>query len=66
MKIMFVILVFFTVTTFVGGCGEIERTTAGLTGYSQICVDGVSYLQFTSGATVEYNTDGTIKLCSKN
>jgi len=47
----------------VAGCGWVERVTATATGWSRICIAGVSYLQFTSGATVEYGTDGKIKLC---
>lgn len=47
------------------GCGQLERISAGITGYSGICVDGVSYLQFPSGVTVEYTREGTIKLCDK-
>ena len=46
------------------GCGLFERVDAGLTGSSTLCVDGVEYLQFTSGASVAYNTDGTIKTCN--
>jgi len=45
------------------GCGVLERSTATLTGYSSICVGGVMYYQFTSGASVAYNKDGSIKLC---
>ena len=46
------------------GCGQIDRGLAKLTGGgSKTCIDGVMYLQFTSGATVMYNTDGSIKLC---
>ena len=46
------------------GCGRLDRWVAGLTGSaSHECVDGVEYLQFTSGASVAYNRDGTIKLC---
>ena len=44
-------------------CGHCSREIAGVKGYYRICVDGVSYLQFTSGSTVEYNIDGNIKLC---
>lgn len=47
------------------GCGRLDRWWAGTTGApSRICVGGVSYLQFTSGASVEYNRDGTIKTCN--
>jgi len=45
------------------GCGEMSRGVAKFTGYSEECVDGVLYLQFTSGATVKYNRDGTIATC---
>ncbi|OHA01148.1 MAG: hypothetical protein A3H71_02595 [Candidatus Sungbacteria bacterium RIFCSPLOWO2_02_FULL_48_13b] len=45
------------------GCGNIERNIAGLTGFSRMCIDGVSYLQFTSGVTVEYTREGKIKTC---
>lgn len=40
------------------GCGAMERTTANWTGYSEICVDGVTYIQFTSGATVKVDRNG--------
>jgi hypothetical protein len=46
------------------GCGYIDRKLAGYTGNAtKTCVDGVLYLQFTSGATVAYNPDGTVKTC---
>ena len=46
------------------GCGWFDRKLAAATGgATQTCVDGVLYLQFTSGATVAYNKDGTIKTC---
>lgn len=44
-------------------CGKIDRMLATATGYSEICVDGVKYLQFTSGASVKYNPNGTIATC---
>ena len=47
------------------GCGVLERFGASMTGHSKICVDGVQYLQFASGATVAYNRDGTIKTCGR-
>lgn len=46
-------------------CGKFERVTAAVTGYSTICVGGVEYIQFTSGASVAYLPDGKIKTCSK-
>lgn len=48
----------------VSGCGSFDRTVASVTGgATATCVDGVVYLQFTSGATVAYNQDGTVKTC---
>jgi hypothetical protein len=46
-----------------GACGAWERATATYTGYSRMCVAGVSYLQFTSGASVEYTPDGKVRTC---
>lgn len=46
-------------------CGQTDRGIAFLSGFSRVCVDGVEYLQFTSGATVAYTTDGKIKTCGK-
>jgi len=34
------------------------------TGWSRTCVAGVSYLQFTSGASVEWTPAGKVKACS--
>lgn len=45
------------------GCGAAEKTGAWLSGYTEICVNGVLYYQFTSGASVAHNTDGTVRLC---
>lgn len=61
MKMIFVIL---TICILITGCGKTDRWVAGVTGNaSKTCVDGVEYLQFTSGASVAYNADGTIKTC---
>jgi hypothetical protein len=44
-------------------CGVMERMFAGVTGGgTETCFRGVTYVQFTSGASVAYNTDGTIML----
>jgi hypothetical protein len=45
------------------GCGTMARGCAGVTGSAEVCHDGVVYIQFTSGATVKYNADGTIARC---
>lgn len=58
------ILVILMATLLMSGCGFYDRyVTANVTGYSTSCIDGVSYLQFPSGATVQYNADGTVKKC---
>lgn len=45
------------------GCGACSRVRAGYTGYDVICVDGVNYVQFTSGASVKYTREGAIETC---
>jgi hypothetical protein len=52
-----------TVALSLSGCGKFDRGLAKITGSAEVCVDGVLYLQFTSGATVKYNRDGTIATC---
>jgi hypothetical protein len=47
------------------GCGMVEKSVAELHGYSKICVDGVTYLQFPSGATVQVDLQGNPIACSK-
>ena len=48
----------------VAGCGKVERGVASWTGGGvETCHDGVSYVQFTSGASVKYNRDGSIATC---
>ncbi len=48
---------------FIAGCGGLSRGCAKLTGYDRVCIGGVSYLQFTSGVTVEYTPEGKVKTC---
>ncbi len=45
------------------GCGWADRVTATATGFSKVCVEGVEYIQFTSGASVAYTQDGKVKTC---
>lgn len=59
MKILLLILAMF----FLTGCGRFGRFWAGLTGEYESCVDGVTYLQFSSGVTVKYQPDGKIATC---
>ena len=37
---------------FVVGCGNFDRHVANLNGSSESCIDGVKYIQFPSGASV--------------
>ena len=47
------------------GCGAADRFAAGVTGGAvKTCIDGVTYLQFTSGATVQVDRAGKPVQCS--
>lgn len=46
------------------GCGAFDRGIASVTGTaSKTCIDGVVYLQFTSGATVQVDQQGKPVAC---
>ncbi len=60
-KLVAILLLSVSVTS----CGWFERKLAVYTGYSKMCVDGVSYLQFSSGASVQYDITGKIVPCGK-
>lgn len=59
MKILIVLILTISLT----GCGKWDKVVAGTTGYSKHCIDGVQYIQFLNGASVKYNTDGSIAKC---
>ena len=44
--------------------GRINTEIAQRVGYTKVCVDKVSYLVFPNGASVQYNENGSIKLCN--
>ena len=44
------------------GTTSTTRTTSS---WSRVCVAGVSYVQFTSGASVEWTPAGKVKTCSE-
>lgn len=44
-------------------CGKIGQVEAHWTGWSESCVKGVQYIQFTSGASVEYDQAGHVVAC---
>lgn len=57
------ILLFF-VTITLTGCGWFERkVVANFTGFSKVCIEGVTYLQFPSGVTPQYQPDGKLVIC---
>lgn len=60
MKIIILVIGVISVT----GCGVVERMFAGVVGGgASTCFRGVMYVQFTSGASVAYNLDGSVKAC---
>jgi hypothetical protein len=44
--------------------GHYIRQKAEILGHSVVCVDGVNYLQFSTGATVKLNKDGSVSTCN--
>jgi len=59
-------LLLFLSGIFLIGCGKVDRMISSYTGApSEVCYQGVIYLQFTSGSSVKYTTDGKIALCGK-
>lgn len=54
-----------TLIVSLAGCGGIDRGIAAWTGgATKACVDGVTYLQFTSGATVQVDRSGKPVACN--
>jgi uncharacterized protein YceK len=48
-----------SVAVLLSGCGWFDRTLSTVTGgATKTCIDGVKYLQFTSGATVQVDVNG--------
>lgn len=45
------------------GCGGCNYYTAWGRGYEDICVKGVLYYQFPSGAAVAYDQEGKVRKC---
>lgn len=49
-----------------GGCGYMDRKCVGFTGKPvTTCYDGITYLQFTSGATVQFDINGKPVPCNQ-
>ena len=47
------------------GCGWWKKFVASSTGYAEICIDGVVYIEFATGASVKYLQSGEIETCKK-
>jgi hypothetical protein len=63
---MIKIITVLVASSMLSGCGYIDRLFAKVSGGpAEVCHDQVVYLQFTSGVSVKYNTDGSIALCHK-
>lgn len=63
MKYMLGFTILTLLVVLLSGCGVGDKIEAGLTGSSRHCEGGVEYIQFARGASVMYNTDGSIKTC---
>lgn len=59
-----ILLIVLVLTFPISGCGAFDRAKAKITGdATKTCVDGVTYLQFTSGATVQVDINGKPVAC---
>ena len=48
----------------ISGCGKIDRGISAITGTpSEVCIDGITYLQFTSGTCVKVDENGKPVKC---
>lgn len=66
MKKMLTFCILVAMMVSMSGCGKFDRLFSSVTGQpSKVCVDGVSYLQFTSGATVQVDQTGKPVVCGK-
>ena len=59
MKVLVVILAVLCLSA----CGQVDHLGAQLSGYSKVCVDGVAYLQFSSGAVAQLDITGKPVAC---
>lgn len=63
MKVKMVLLV--VMLSMLSGCGKLDRWVSGITGdASEVCVSGVTYLQFTSGAALKVDRSGNPVACN--
>jgi hypothetical protein len=62
MKSLIIFLGIVAVTALVTACGNIDKSVTSLTGKSERCVDGVVYINFTTGASPKYQKSEEPKL----
>jgi hypothetical protein len=54
----------FSVSVVLPGCGYVDRAVSGYTGApTETCYEGVTYLQFTTGSTVQLDPAGKPVRC---
>jgi hypothetical protein len=46
------------------GCGQVQRAQAHWFGHTKVCVDGVTYIQFPTGTTVQRDRQGNVVPCN--
>lgn len=57
-------LIYLAMALSLSGCAQCFREVElQATGWAEVCVNGVTYYQFKSGAFVGYNKDGSVKVC---
>jgi hypothetical protein len=56
-------IIYLMISLLLCSCGIVDRTIAHYTGYSELCIDNVTYIQFTSGATVKVDLHGKPVQC---
>jgi uncharacterized protein YceK len=54
-----------TVIATLSSCGNVSRLVAAVTGTSEVCHDGITYVQFPSGVSVKYSPEGRLVSCGE-
>jgi|GEM_PF-2721126 len=60
---LFSVLAAILTIALLSSCGIVSREVAKFTSYDKQCIEGVSYLQFTSGAVVQVDQSGKPVRC---
>lgn len=62
--LIIVVLLSLTAILMYINSGKYARQKAEILGYTTVCIEGVNYIQFSTGATVKMNKDGTVSTCN--